>query len=164
MSLTAILARSADGVIGVEGPNGPSLPWRLSADLRRFKELTTGHAIIMGRKTFDSIGRRALPNRLNVVISRFPFEVDGVVVATSLSEALAKATEIDPHPFVIGGAEVYRQFWPLVTRVELTEVRTTIGHGTVFDADLSGWREMAVTEELEENGLRFRFVSYARAS
>lgn len=168
MSLTAILARSTDGIIGIEAPTGYALPWKLSADLKRFKELTTGHAIIMGRKTFDSIGRRPLPNRLNVVLSRAPIgPLDGGIVwAGSVLDALQSATEVDPSPFVIGGAEVYRQFWPLVTKVEMTEVHTTIGEGIVFDYDLDRdrWRETSRTVELEENGLRFCFSSFVRAA
>ena len=164
MSLTAIVAHSDDGIIGVEGESGPTLPWHISADLERFKALTTGHAIIMGRKTFDSIGRRGLPNRTSIVLSRSPGEsaCSNVVWTTSTSAALAAALAFDPHPFVIGGAEIYRQFWPLLTRLELTEVHTTVGHGVHLDLDREQWREMAVSVEQEESGLRFHFFSYAR--
>lgn len=122
--LTAILAISDDDVIGVNG----GLPWRLSHDLRRFKMLTTGHAVIMGRKTYESIGR-PLPNRTNVVVTRDVVgfrNPGGLDVFSSLERALSYARKIDPSPYVIGGEEIYRQLWPLCDRVELTEVHVTI--------------------------------------
>jgi dihydrofolate reductase len=104
-------------VIGHEG----RLPWHLPADLQRFKALTMGHHIIMGRKTWESIGR-PLPGRISIVITRnADFAAPGALVATSLDDALALAAG-DAQPFVIGGAEIFRQALPLAARIYLTEV------------------------------------------
>ena len=100
--ISIIVAVSENGVIGKDG----DMPWRLRSDLQRFKKLTMGHTIIMGRKTWDSIGR-LLPGRTTVILTRQSgFEVDGAVVVQSMEQALA-ATD-DRQPFVIGGAEIYR--------------------------------------------------------
>lgn len=140
--LTAILAISDDGIIGIEGRDGPTLPWRLPPDLRRFKELTTDHAIIMGRKTFDSIGR-ALPNRENIVLTRSPHAIRSgeVAVYSRPADAMAHAYRHDPSPFVIGGGEIYQALWAHVTRLELTEVHQHVGLGRGFSFDRSKWRE-----------------------
>jgi dihydrofolate reductase len=120
ISLIAALARNR--VIGQDG----HLPWRLPADLKRFRSLTRGHAIIMGRKTWDSLGR-PLPERLNIVVSRNPtFQPVGATPAASLDEALALAgASSSPNRsecFVIGGAEIYRLALPLANRLHLTWV------------------------------------------
>lgn len=114
-----IVAMAADRVIGRDN----ALPWRLSSDLQRFKALTMGCPIVMGRKTFASIGR-ALPGRRNVVLSRQPgLVIDGVEVMTSLEEAL----RIDaPRVFVIGGAQVYAQALPHASHIYLTQVSAAV--------------------------------------
>jgi dihydrofolate reductase len=118
--LALIAAVGRGGVLGdSEGHLG--LPWHLPEDLRRFRALTTGHAVIMGRRTHALIGR-ALPKRRNLVLSRQPdLALEGCEVVGSLDEALAAVAD-DPLPFVIGGAEVYALALPRVTRVFLTEV------------------------------------------
>lgn len=104
-------------VIGYQG----KLPWHLPADLQRFKGLTMGHHIIMGRKTWESIGR-PLPGRTSVVVTRnAQYAAPGALLAPSLPEAVALA-QGDPEPFVIGGAEIFRQALPLSNRVYLTEI------------------------------------------
>ncbi len=114
--MNIIVAVAENNVIGCHN----KLIWHISEDLKRFKRLTTGHPIIMGRKTYDSIGR-ALPNRLNVVISRnADLKIEGCEVVGSLDEAL-KLTE-GQDPFVIGGGEIYRQALPLATKLYLTKV------------------------------------------
>ena len=166
--LTAILALSDDDVFGVDSPDGPTLPWRLTPDLKRFKALTTGHAIIMGRRTFDSIGRRPLPNRDNVVLSRTPFStmhnrlpLDTSWVNTP-EHALVEARAHDPEPFVIGGAEIWNALWPEVTHVELTRVHTTVDAGRRFAFDPLAWHLVhAGPRELHE-GLAYEFLSYER--
>lgn len=168
-ALTAILARSDDGVIGIDGPEGPALPWRLGPDLKRFRELTTGHAVIMGRRTFDSLGRKALPNRRNLVVSRSwngPHLAEGAEWFSSPDDALLAARAHDRSPFVIGGGAIYLALWPHVTRVELTEVHTTVGarDGVSFDFPRSPWRETFRSAEEEFRGLRFHFVTLERAS
>jgi dihydrofolate reductase len=172
MKLTAIMAISDDNVIGVDGPNGPTLPWRLPPDLKRFKELTTGHAVIMGRKTHDSIGRY-LPNRWNVIVSRDSRasamdQKGGWVWTIDPKNALEWARQYDPEPFVIGGAEIWMALWPHVTHVELTRVHTTVGKGTWFDFDPREWKVSHQTPERtsgphDYEGLGYTFCSLERA-
>src|SRR5262252_9100268 len=115
--LSLIVAMAGNRVIGRDG----QLPWRLPADQRRFKALTMGHHIIMGRKTWESIGR-PLPGRTSVVVTRnAQYAAPGALLAASLPEALALAQH-DPEPFVIGGAEIFREALPFSNRVYLTEV------------------------------------------
>ncbi len=122
-------------VIGYQG----GLPWRLSDDLRRFKKLTMGHHIVMGRKTYESIGR-PLPGRVSIVITRqAAYRAAGAVVVRSLREALLVAPE-DDEVFVIGGAEIYAQALPLADRVYLTEVVGEVQGDTFFPPfDYSRW-------------------------
>ena len=117
---TIIVAASENNVIGRDG----DLPWRLSADLKRFKRLTMGHAMIMGRRTWDSIGR-ILPGRQTIVLTRqTDFECPGAIVVHSLQHAIDAAG--DREPFIVGGAEIYRIAVPMATRIELTRVNATI--------------------------------------
>ncbi len=138
--LTAVVAMTPDGVIGMDG----GMPWRLSSDLRRFKELTMGGVLIMGRKTYDSIGR-PLPGRETIVITRNrEWSADGVVRAASPEEALDRVG--DRPGFVVGGAEIYRQLLPSCGRLMLTRVLAEIAGDTVLDLDLS---DFDVIEKLE---------------
>lgn len=143
MLISAIVAISENNVIGRDG----HLPWHLSADLKRFKAITTGHAIILGRKNYDDIGR-PLPNRVNYVLTRNPaFEAPGCVVCSSLEEAL-KAAEAagETEAFIIGGAAIYREAMPLVKKMYLTKVLATVD-GDVFFPDWGeGWQK--VSEEM----------------
>jgi len=105
MTVTLVAAVAANGVIGVEG----GLPWRLPEDLAHFKQLTMGHPMIMGRATFDSIGR-ALPGRTTIVVTRNPdWAADGVETAPSLKSAVERAQELDDDIFVVGGGQIYAQ-------------------------------------------------------
>jgi dihydrofolate reductase len=124
--LTLIVAMTPSGLIGLDG----KIPWQIPEDLKRFKQLTTGHAIIMGRKTFESIGR-PLPNRTNIVVTRKGVKVPGdmkpgtgFVVCTSIHDALTTAYERvgDASPFVIGGGEIYDATIGFATRLEVTFV------------------------------------------
>ena len=133
----ALVVAIGDG--GVIGKNG-ELPWRLSEDMRHFKATTMGHAIIMGRKTHASIGR-ALAGRRNIVISRTADGFDGCEVARSLEEAIALARTTDEEPRIIGGAQIYEEALPLVTRIFLTEVHRKLEGDAFFHLDRSGWRE-----------------------
>ncbi|MCF0225644.1 MAG: dihydrofolate reductase [Fibrobacter sp.] len=119
MLLSAIVAVSENGVIGRDG----HLPWHLSQDLKRFKAITTGHSIVLGRKNYDDIGR-PLPNRVNYVLSRNEkFEAPGCIVCTSLEQALEKARLAgETECFIIGGANVYEQAMPLVQKLYVTRV------------------------------------------
>lgn len=105
MTVTLVAAVGANGVIGVDG----ELPWRLPEDLKHFKALTLGHPMIMGRATFDSIGR-ALPGRTTIVVTRNPeWSADGVEVAADLVAALARARQLDDDVFIVGGGQIYSQ-------------------------------------------------------
>jgi dihydrofolate reductase len=141
MRLTLIAAVAENGVIGRD--NG--LPWRLPGDLKRFKALTLGKPVIMGRRTFASIGR-PLPERLNIVITRdASARFDGVSMAHSLEEALAAAEKAGAsEAMVIGGAEIYALALPLADRLELTEVAAAPEGDAFFPPfDRTGWRETA---------------------
>lgn len=120
--ISLIVAVARNGVIGRDG----GLAWKISDDLKRFREITTGHPVIMGRKTFDSIGK-PLPKRTNIVVSRTMGETDGVFVArtveAALDEARRAAAEMNvDEVFVIGGADLYKKTLPLADRLYLTEV------------------------------------------
>ena len=140
MTLVSIIVAADDhGGIGRDG----GLPWHLPADLKRFKALTMGKPIVMGRKTWDSIGR-PLPGRRSLVVSRQPgFTAPGAEVFGSLEAALAAATSA-PETCVIGGAEIYAQALPRAGIVHLTRVHTSAGADTFFPAlDASDWEEIA---------------------
>lgn len=128
--ISLIVAASENNVIGVRG----ELPWRLSADLKRFKAITMGKPIIMGRLTWESIGR-ALPGRENIVISRQPgFQAPGCTVVDSVNAAVEAAGEA-PEAMVIGGGHIYAQFLPLAGRIYLTRVHADI-EGDAFFPEL----------------------------
>ncbi|MEO8800614.1 MAG: dihydrofolate reductase [Polyangiaceae bacterium] len=136
--LTLIAAVAKNKVIGYK--NG--LPWRVPEDLKFFKAQTTGHAIVMGKKTFDSTGK-PLPNRRNIVVSRSATAIEGAEIARSIEEAVARARETDADPFVIGGAEIYRAALPLATRMLLTEIDQEPEGDTFFpDFPRDEWREV----------------------
>lgn len=138
--LAMIVAASENDVIGKEG----GLPWRLSADLKRFKKLTMGHHIIMGRKTFDSIGV-LLPGRHTVIVTRqTDFQFEGATVVHSIDAAIDHATEKgDQLPFIVGGAEIYRQAMSRVTEIYLTRVHATIEGDTLLPpSDGPGWEQV----------------------
>lgn len=127
MMIAIIAAMSINGVIGRDN----AIPWSIPADLARFRELTLGHTLIMGRKTFESIGR-ALPGRRNIVVSRqADFAAAGVVAAGSLEEALSLASS-DGEVFICGGGEIYRQALPLARRLYLTLLDCEVDGDTFF--------------------------------
>ncbi len=158
--ISLIVAAAENNVIGREG----SLPWRLREDLRRFKALTIGKPVIMGRKTFESIGR-PLPERQNIVMTRRrEFMAQGCFVAGTADEALAAAGAA-AEIMVIGGADIYREFLPLAGRIYLTRVHAKIaGDARMADFDPSGWTE--TSRELvpagEGNEHAFSFITLER--
>ena len=155
--LSLIVAASRNGVIGA----GNKLPWHLPADLKRFKQLTMGHPILMGRKTFESIGK-PLPGRTNIVITRQEgFQACGATVAHSLEEAL-QICEGQEEVFVIGGAEIYKQALPLADRIYLTRVDADFEGDTFLPAlDPARWKETA-REEFPAGPLPHSFLTLAR--
>jgi dihydrofolate reductase len=156
-ALAIVAAVASNGVIGRAG----ALPWRLPADLRHFRALTSGHAVIMGRRTWASIGRE-LPERQNIVVTRQPdFRAPGVEVAPSLAAALA-LVRLPAPAFCIGGGELYREALPLATTLHLTEIgRPFDGDAKFPDYDRRAWREVA-REAHPGDGLDYAFVTYAR--
>jgi dihydrofolate reductase len=150
-----------DRVIG----KGGQLPWHLSADLKRFKTLTMGHPIIMGRKTHDSIGR-ALPGRHNIVVSRDEnLIVKGADCVSSLPAALDLAADAE-QVFVIGGEQIYRLALPLADRIELTEIDTTVDGDAWFpEIGRDKWAEQKrETHTDPASGLRYDYVTLERVS
>ncbi len=128
--LTIIVAMTPYGVIGRDG----KIPWNIPEDMNRFKVLTTGHAIVMGRKTYQSIGR-PLPSRTNIVISQnleWSKDLTGFLQMPTLADALREAYAVDAHPFVIGGKRVYEEALPFATRLEITYVLRKIDGDTHF--------------------------------
>jgi dihydrofolate reductase len=158
--LTLIAAVARNGVIGIAN----RLPWQLPADLRRFKELTTGHTVIMGRKTWESLPAkfRPLPGRRNIVVTRNDsFLAEGAAVSASLPDAIAAAN--GDEAFVIGGAELYKAALPLADRLQLTEIDATYEGDTWFPViDMAQWRETARDSHSDEAGLGYAFVTYQR--
>lgn len=161
--VSAIVAVTRNGVIG----NSGELPWYLPADLRRFKELTTGHAVIMGRKTYDSIVTRlghALPNRQNIVVTRNKALVaSDIETATSIEEALALVKTDDP--FIIGGAQIYELAAPDVDRWYITEIDTDVeGDVLLHGFDRHHFQEVAREDHRadEKNPFDYHFVTYER--
>ncbi len=141
------------------------LLWYLPADLKRFKELTTGHTILMGRKTFDSLPKGALPNRRNVVISRSVKAIDGAEVYASIDEALVELKD-EKEVFVIGGGEIYSALLPKTERLYLSVVEGTYPDATVYfpELDWSQWdieRESRVEAD-ERNTLAHTFYILKR--
>jgi dihydrofolate reductase len=155
--MIGIAAVAANGIIGT----GNDIPWRIPADWRRFKSLTMGQVLIMGRKTYDSIGR-ALPGRTTFVITRDRmWRAEGVRAMTSLEDAFDQALQLDPQIiFVAGGGEIYRAAWDRLTGLEITEVdQKPDGEVTFPEIDPDEWLE---TDRESHDG--YSFVSYRRRS
>ncbi len=160
--LKILVAFDENRVIGKNN----ALIWHLPADLKRFKALTTGHVIIMGRKTFESIGR-PLPNRTTVVISRQQdLKIEGVILAHSVEEAILKAKSISRDDiFIVGGAEIYQLSLPLADQILVTQLHD-IFEGDAFFPEISSdmWeiaeQERGITDE--QNAYQFSYLTYTR--
>jgi dihydrofolate reductase len=154
--ITLVVARAGNGVIGRDG----GLPWHISADLKRFKALTMGSVMVMGRKTFDSLPG-VLPGRRHIVLTRDPaWAADGVEVAHDIEQVFALAG--DAPIAVIGGADLFRLFLPLADRIELTEVFGEFAGDTHLDdpRTAGAWREVA--REDHEGQPPYRFITLKR--
>jgi dihydrofolate reductase len=159
MNMSLLVAVAENGVIGKQGE---LLPWKLSSDLKRFKTLTVGHPIIMGRKTYETIGR-PLPGRLNIVVSRSPdFAPEGCTVAHSIVEAIEIAKKADPEEiFIIGGGVIFEETLPLANKLYLTEVHAEPDGDTYFRYDKQAWQEIE-RQDLpadEKNQYAYSFVT-----
>lgn len=158
--ITLIVAASENNVIG----NDNKLIWHLSDDLKHFKELTKGHHVIMGRKTFESMPK-ALPNRTNIVITRkTDYAAKDCIVVHSIFEALEKASK-DNQPFIIGGGEIYSQSINLADRIELTRVHTNVEGDAYFpEINYKIWKEVSRDEKFkdEKHKYDFTFIRYEK--
>lgn len=153
--ITLVLAMANNGVIGKDG----AIPWRIPEDLKRFKQLTLGKPVIMGRKTWDSLPRKPLPGRDNIVVTRQPqWRADGATTAASLEEVLAKAGDVS----VIGGGEIYREALPRADRIELTEIHGDFEGDAHFTFDRDDWREIAREDHVAPGGLGYSYVTLVR--
>lgn len=160
-TINIIVAKAENNVIG----NKNQLIWHLPNDLKRFKQLTTGHPIIMGRKTFESIGK-PLPNRTNIVITRNTvWTAEGIVTVHSLEDAIQLASRSDSEIFIIGGGNIYQQALKLADVLEVTEVHQDFDGDAHFpEIDLNQWqetfREKHPTDE--KHSIEYSFVTYIR--
>lgn len=158
--ISIIVAMARDRTIGINN----TLPWRCPEDLKHFKMLTMGHHMIMGRKTFDSIGK-PLPGRTTVVVTRNPdLKIDGCIVTHSLDEAI-KACNGDEEVFIVGGAELYSQALTLADTIYLTEIQHEINGDAHFpEFNINEWREVNRVPHIQESPqpLIYHFVTYQR--
>jgi dihydrofolate reductase len=156
--ITIIAAASENNVIGKDN----KLIWHLSDDLKHFKELTKGHHVIMGRKTFESMPK-ALPNRTNVIITRNRnYTADNAIVVQSLDDAL-KISKKDSQPFIIGGGEIYKMAMSIADRIELTRVHADFEGDAFFpEIELSEWKEVKIDKRKkdENHNYDFTFIRY----
>ncbi len=165
MKLSLIVAIAQNGCIGIDN----KLPWYLPEDLKYFRRLTTGNIVIMGRKTYDSIGK-PLPNRHNIVISRHTdFQAEGVKTVCSIDEALKIAESLAEisginEAFIMGGAQIYAQTLPLAQRLYITEVKKNVTGDAFFPSiDLAQWQEIGrEAHYYEPQDTHYDFVVYER--
>ena len=157
-SLSLIVAHAKNNVIGYKN----TLPWHLPEDLKRFRALTMGHSIIMGRKTYESLGR-LLPGRITIIVTRNKdFKVEGALIAHSLQAALLLASG-DNEPFVIGGAELYKDGLKLANKLYITEVHAEFsGDAFLPEIDLSHWNLSEKKDHLAASGLEYSDLIYTR--
>ncbi len=157
-------------IIGAIGQNNAlgkdnQLIWHLPADLKRFKKVTTGHHVIMGRKTFESLGK-PLPNRTTIIISRDKnYHADGCITVNSLTEAI-KAAQNDDNPYILGGAEIYKQSMDIADVLDLTFVHQAFEADVYFpEIDKNIWKETFREDHFkdERNKFDFSFVKYERS-
>jgi len=157
-ALSLIVAFANNNVIGINN----TLPWHLPEDLKRFRALTTGHHIIMGRKTYESLGR-LLPGRTTVIVTRNKgYKLEGALIAHSLQEAM-DLCQNDLEPFVIGGAELYQDALKFANQLYITEVDLAVAGDAFFPAiDLSEWQETSREEHTSAQSFLFSYVTYMR--
>jgi dihydrofolate reductase len=159
--VTIMAAIAANNALGKNN----QLIWHLPADLKRFKKTTLNHAVIMGRKTYESLGK-PLPNRINIVITRDKnYKVEGCVIVNSLKEALKAAAEVDENPFILGGAEIYKQAMPFADKLDITFVHHQFEADVYFpEIDKTIWKETSREnfKADENNKYDYSFVTFER--
>jgi dihydrofolate reductase len=160
MKLAIVAALTDEGVIGKD--NG--LPWRLSEDLKRFKRLTLEHPVIMGRRTWESLPKRPLPGRPNIVLSRSEgFEAPGALVCHTLKQAFGELAPSHALAFVIGGRALFAEALPIAERLHLTLIHHAFDGDAYFpDLDWSAWRESSRERMVSESGWPYEFVDLVR--
>jgi dihydrofolate reductase len=156
--LSLIVAIAHDGVIGVNN----TLPWHLPEDLKRFRALTMGHHIIMGRKTYESLNR-LLPGRTTVIVTRNTgYCVEGARIANSLQDAISQSAG-DEEVFLIGGAELYSEGLEQADRLYITEIEASFSGDAFFPTiDYSQWKQVEEERHVSANGLIYRYLTYDR--
>ena len=156
--LSLIVAIAKNRVIGVNN----TLPWHLPEDLKRFRALTTGHHIIMGRKTYDSLGR-LLPGRTTVIVTRNPdYKMEGAIVVNSLEAAIAACGD-DSEAFLIGGAELYKDGLKLANKLYITEIDAEYEGDAFFpEFEINEWKAGERETHRAESGLSFSYITYQR--
>jgi dihydrofolate reductase len=155
--IVLVVAIAQNGVIGENG----AIPWHISDDMKRFKAVTLGHTVVMGRKTWDSLPKKPLPGRINVVVTRQKdWQAEGAVAASSLGQATAGTSGT---VMVIGGEEIYQRALPLASRIELTEIHQDFEGDARFDLDRTGWHETLREDHVTPDGLRYSYVTLVRA-
>ena len=162
MTLSLIAAVGKNNELG----NGNKLLWDLPAEMKYFRATTSGHPVIMGRKTHDSIGR-ILPNRRNIIITRDPsYAKEGVEVAHSIEEAVTLLEDEEGEAFIIGGAEIYKQSMPFADKLYITHVDGTFEADAFFPAIDSSWQKVSEEkhEQDTENEYSFTFTEYKKAA
>lgn len=159
--LYAIVAMGRDRSIGADG----DMPWHLSEDLRHFKTLTMGHPVIMGRATWESLPKRPLPGRRNIVLSRQrDFHAEGAECASSLAEAL-QMCDNGEIPFIIGGGSIYREALPFLSRIYVTLIESEYPGADTFFPPLeeADWQQVSAEGPLEsKNGMKYSFLELRR--
>lgn len=158
IAMIAAIGRNLE--LGCKG----DLVWHISADLRHFKQLTTGHPVIMGRRTWESLPKRPLPGRKNIVLTRSGSPMEGAVMAASVEEAVA-ACDGEEMPFVIGGADIYRQFLPVATKLYITNIDAE--PAAEVDAWFPEFRETLTLESAsdwmaDDKNVKYRFETWTR--
>lgn len=155
--LTAIVAMGRNNEIGFKG----DMPWHIPEDLRHFKQLTIGNPVIMGRATWNSLPRKPLPGRLNIIITRHPENENEV---SSIHEAVEMCPP-DSNPFIIGGGQIYKAAFPLLDRIEVTRIEADFPEADTFfpDIDLDDWILIEESQPVTSvSGLCFRYQTYER--
>lgn len=154
MKISLIVAMSSNRAIGLAN----QMPWHLSADLKRFKQITMGHPILMGRKTFESIGR-PLPGRTNIIVSRnLAYSAEGCVVVESVEAAISHGCQLANEVFVIGGSTLYEATLPIAGSLYITQINQTFDGDTFFpDFDANDWVEIEREDVMDDTRVSFSY-------
>ena len=159
MKISLIAAFAEEGVIGKDG----KIPWTLKEDLKHFRNKTEGCSVVMGRKTYESIGR-PLPNRLNIVMTRNPKRQEGIKEVNNTKDALKVASSYSDEIFIIGGEKIYEEFLPLATKMYLTKIDIKVNGDTFFPSwNKNEWKELSKQDKKDvDQGIEYWFLEYER--